>query len=319
MKTLLLLPATALFFVGQRLWEFSWLLRKPVRVPSRVISIGNIAMGGAGKTPLVAFVAGKFQEAGKRVAIVAGGYKRKSTKPITVSSKNKPSWIEVGDEPAMLSQMLPDIEIYVDRDKTSAAVRAANDGHEVIIVDDGFQHRKLHRDLDIVCLNSERPFGLLLPAGPFREPKSALRRADCMVWFDFKEETKTEGHLMPAFRARKRVSYVRNADSSQIELTNKKVLAFCGIGNPESFHKSLKETGCAVAAFLEFRDHHLYDRFDMERIAKRAREQDAQLIVTTMKDFVRVEDIWSGNIPLSCLEIAIELENEGEFLKLIGL
>jgi len=321
MKLFFLFPSTLIFGMVNIVWEYYWRLRKPVKVDAIVISIGNIAVGGTGKTTLTAYVARRFQESGKKVAVVAKGYKRKSSGPVTVSSDAAFPWEKIGDEPAMLARMLPGIKIYIDSDKTAAARRAANDGNEIIIIDDGFQHRKLYRDLDIVCLNSDEPFGnhLLLPSGILREPIRALRRANAIVWFGSSYKNNSWENIVPIYHAYKENIAIKSLDGNPINIENKRTLAFCGIGNPDSFRRSLKQAGCQLADFIQFRDHYHYDKADMERIAAKARELEVHFVITTMKDMVKVEKLWPGNPPLCSLEIAISLENEPEFLKLLGL
>ncbi|OGC89696.1 MAG: tetraacyldisaccharide 4'-kinase [candidate division Zixibacteria bacterium RBG_16_53_22] len=321
MRALFLFPFTSIYYLVNIIWELYWRIRKPVKVNARVISIGNIAVGGTGKTTLTAYVARKYREAGKKVAIVARGYKRRSSGPVTISSGAAFPWEKTGDEPAMLARILPGIEIYIDSDKTSAAIRAAADGHEIILVDDGFQHRKLHRDLDIVCLSSGKPFGnrLLLPAGILREPVRALNRANAIVWFDNAHNRNSWDNIVPIYPARKITKSVKSLDGAGIELPGKRVLAFCGIGNPESFHSSLEQSGCRIIDFFPFKDHHIYDRLDIEHIISRARGNDIHFVVTTMKDLVKVQSLWPDAPPLACLEITIALENEPEFLKLLAL
>ncbi len=321
MRTLLFYPVTAVFNLGRILWEAYWRRKEPVRADSFVISVGNIAVGGTGKTTLTAYLARKFQEAGKKVAVVAKGYKRKSSTPVTITGDAAYFWEKVGDEPAMLSRTLPGIKIYVDKNKTSGVIRAETDGHEVIIVDDGFQHRGLHRDLDIVCLSSDRPFGngLLLPAGILREPVDALKRAGAIVWFDSAYDKNSWDNIVPVYHARKVTAAVKTLDGACVDLKGRRVLAFCGIGNPDSFHGSLEATGCQIVDFVKFRDHHRYDRLDLEHIVSRARGNDIHYTITTQKDLVKVERLWTGALPLACLEITIALENEPEFIKLLRL
>jgi tetraacyldisaccharide 4'-kinase len=321
MRAVLLFPFTIIFYLINIIWESYWRLRKPVKVNALVISVGNIAVGGTGKTTLTAFVARKNQEAGKKVAVVARGYKRQSSGPVTIPGDTTSSWEEIGDEPAMLARMLPGIKIYVDSDKTSAAIQAAADGNEIIIIDDGFQHRKLHRDLDIACLGSSRPFGnkLLLPSGILREPIRALKRASAIVSFDGTNGPNSWDNIIPVYHAVKKTEAVTLPDGICVDIKGKRVLAFCGIGNPDSFRISLEQTGCQIVDLIRFRDHHIYDRLDIEHIISRARGNDIDCVVTTMKDLVKVEGLWAGNPPLACLHITIALENEPGFLKLLRL
>ena len=320
MRGILLLPAAVIFGLAQIIWELYWRIRKPQSVAAKVLSVGNILAGGTGKTTLTAYIARAFHQRGMKVAIVARGYKRESAKAITISESSDFAWQDVGDEPAMLARLLPNIKIYVDRDKTRGALKAAGEGNEIIIIDDGFQHRKLRRNLDIVCLSSDKPFGngLLLPAGDLREPVWGLSRAGCLVWFDCSNNFNAWENI-PVFHARKKVTAVRSANGSLVDIKGKKALAFCGIGNPDSFDKSLAQSGCNSGELIRFRDHHAYDRLDIDHIINRARAVDASVVITTMKDIVKVEKLWQAKIPLCYLEISLELDNEAGFLKFIGV
>jgi tetraacyldisaccharide 4'-kinase len=321
MRAILLFPITVVYYLINIIWNFYWNRKMPIRVNARIISIGNIAVGGTGKTTLTAYVARKYQDSGKKVAIVAKGYKRLSSGPITITGDTPIPWEKAGDEPIMLARMLPGIKIYVDSDKTSAAIRAAADGHEIIIVDDGFQHRKLHRDLDIVCLSSANAFGnrLLLPSGILREPIHALNRANAIVWFDSASNQISWDNIVPVYRAIKKTENIKTLDGACVDIKGKRVLAFCGIGNPDSFLASLKNAGCEIVDFVKFRDHHIYDRLDIEHLTSLTRGNEIHYVVTTMKDQVKVESLWPGTPILAGLQVIIALENEPEFVKLLGL
>jgi len=290
-------------------------------VAARVISIGNITVGGSGKTSLAAYIAQTLLTEGKRVAVVARGYGRPSRGPVIVSSESHFDWKQCGDEPAALAKSIPGLKIYVDSSKTEAAIRAAQDGFEYIIVDDGFQHRKLFRDLDIVCLDSNRPFGnrLLLPSGMLREPQSALNRADAFVIMGSNANITRELPSKPIFHARKLIASIKSLSGHAVDIGDQKLIAFCGLGNPESFRKSLAESGCRIDRFLTYRDHYIYSKRDIEKIADYIRQAKLDGAITTLKDFVKIEEFWPSEIPLYRLEITIELDNKSEFDKLIRL
>jgi tetraacyldisaccharide 4'-kinase len=244
---------------------------------------------------------------------------------VILTSETYSSWEACGDEPAALVKSVPGLTIYIDSDKTTAAKRASEDGREIIIIDDGFQHRKLKRDVDIVCLDGNNPFGngFLMPSGRLREPKKSLRRTDIVIVIGGPSDI--SGYVMdlpqgiPVFRGRKIVSSVVSLQGDTISLKGSKVLAFCGLGNPRSFHKSLLETGCDIAELIEFADHHRYKSPDLERLVRKCKENNAQYIVTSLKDAVKLEKIWHRNQPLYYLEIKIELDRKDEFFRLINV
>jgi tetraacyldisaccharide 4'-kinase len=323
MKTILLMPFTIAYFFINIFWNFYWKLRKPVRINSKIISVGNIAVGGSGKTTVAGFIAGKLLAEGKRTAIVARGYARPEKRPVVVHSGSNIDWRKCGDEPAALARSIEGLTIYVDANKTSAALRAAKDGFEYIIIDDGFQHRGLYRDIDIVCIEGEHPFGngLLLPSGSLRERKKALKRADIIVIMDPPPNKPAMGlkTAAPTVKAYKKVVGVKSVDGSSVDISNNKLVAFCGLGNPDSFRGSLANCDCEITEFIRYRDHHIYGRGDLDRIMERIRETGAAGAITTLKDLVKAESIWDDKSNLYYLETAIELENENDFFKLSAL
>jgi tetraacyldisaccharide 4'-kinase len=322
-RALLLFPLTVIYYIINIIWDFYWRSKEPVKVNSRVISIGNITIGGSGKTPIAGFIANSLISRGKKVALVARGYGRLDKTPIVVNSDEEIDWRKCGDEPAVLARKVKGLTIYVDSDKTSAANKAANDGFEYIIIDDGFQHRKLNRDLDIVCLDGNNPFGngLLLPSGRLREPRRALKRADAIILVDSQPKSATIKlkKAVTILNANKIFEGIKSLNGGSIDLTGKKVIGFCGLGNPESFRNSLVKCGCLLSGFMTFRDHHIYDEEDIFRISKQVCVEQAAGAVTTMKDFVKLEKLWPADIALYYIDIAIELDNENELYRLIGL
>jgi tetraacyldisaccharide 4'-kinase len=322
---ILLLPFTFIYRVIIYFWDLYWRSKKPVEVSARVISVGGITVGGAGKTSVAGYIAQNLLSGGKDAVILARGYKRLESQLVILTSDSYSSWEACGDEPAALIKSIPELAIYIDSDKTTAAKRASEDGREIIIIDDGLQHRKLKRDVNIVCLDGNNPFGngFLIPSGRLREPKKSLRRADIIIVIDGPSDI--SGNVLdlpqgiPVFRGRKIVSSVVSLQADTISLKESKVLAFCGLGNPRSFHRSLLETGCEVVELLEFKDHHRYISPDLEKLIERYKENNADYIVTTLKDAVKLEEIWPQNQPLYYLEIKIELDRKDEFFRLINI
>ncbi|MEE8417946.1 MAG: tetraacyldisaccharide 4'-kinase [candidate division Zixibacteria bacterium] len=322
---ILLMPFTLIYRIIIFFWDIYWRSKKPVVVPARVISVGGITVGGAGKTSVAGFIAQNLLSGGKDAIVVARGYKRLESGPVILTSETYSSWEACGDEPAALIKSFPGLTIYIDSDKTTAAKRASEDGREIIIIDDGFQHRKLKRDVDIVCLDGNNPFGngFLMPSGRLREPKKSLRRADIIIVIDGPSDI--SGYVMdlpqgiPIFRGKKNVTSAVSFQGDTISLKGSKVLAFCGLGNPQSFRASLLETGCEVVELIEFADHYRYKSPDLERLVRKCSENNAQYIVTTLKDAVKLEKIWPRNQSLYYLEIKIELDRKDEFFRLINV
>ena len=325
MRSFLLARATFFFYLINFFWDFYWRHRKPVKLKSKVISVGNITVGGSGKTSIAGFIAEYLIRHGHKTAIVARGYKRPNMNPIVISSDHPFSWEDCGDEPAALARSIPGLSIYVDSNKTRAAQRASDDGIEYIIIDDGFQHRQLFRDRNLVCLDGTNPFGNghLLPAGILREPKKSLKRADAIIIVDKSLEAKIgEWNLpvhIPIFEAGKMVVGIKSIDGKTSNLVGKKVIGFCGLGNPNSFHISLNSIGCEIGELLTFRDHYIYKKSNIEKITKMCKTKKCDGAVTTLKDAVKLEKIWPADIPLYYLEITIKLVNEAEFFKLLTL
>ena len=322
---ILLLPFTFIYRIVIFFWDIYWRSKKPVAVLARVISVGSITIGGAGKTSVAGYLAQSLLSSGKDAVVVARGYKRLESEPVILTAESYHSWEACGDEPAALIRSVPGLAVYVDSDKTAAAKKASQDGREIIIIDDGFQHRKLARDVDIVCLDGMNPFGngFLMPSGRLREPKKSLRRADIVIVIDgpsdISDYVMNIPQGIPVFRAKKIVATVVSLLGDTISLKGSKVLAFCGLGNPRSFRRSLLETGCEIVELLKFGDHHRYSRSHIKRIIRRCKEDDAQYIVTTLKDAVKLEKIWPQNPPFYYVEIKIELDREEEFFRLINV
>lgn len=323
MKAILLLPFTLIHHIIIFFWDIYWRNKKPVAVSARVISVGGITIGGAGKTSITGYLAQNLLSRGNDATVVARGYRRQESKPVVLSANNYSSWEVCGDEPAVLLKSVPGLAIYIDSDKTAAAKRASQDGRKMVVIDDGFQHRKLKRDVDIVCLDGVNPFGngFLIPSGRLREPGKSLRRADIIIIIDGPSDI--PGRVMnisrgiPIFIAKKNVVSAVSLGGDRISLKESRIFAFCGLGNPGSFRRSLLETGCDIAKLMEFGDHHTYNSSDIKGLIRRYRENDAQHMVTTLKDAVKLEKSWPDDQPLYYLEIEIELEREEEFFRLI--
>jgi len=275
----------------------------PVGVP--VISVGNIESGGVGKTPFVELLVKKFTQKGRKIAVVSRGYKRSSSGTVVVSngSVQCAEASESGDEPAQMAAKLTGTVVIVDERRVRGALYAIEKfGVNIIILDDGFQHRYLHRDADIVILsveNIQEP-GWMLPAGNRREPWSSLRRASMIAIsrcesIEQYEKARSAVHgwtHKPVIGLTTKVSAFRRASSrfsvDLAGLKGKSALAFSGIGNPQSFEKSLRSVGLVVKRHAIFSDHHSYSNNDLTELEHGVRELNVDFLVTTEKDVARL-------------------------------
>jgi tetraacyldisaccharide 4'-kinase len=289
-------------------------------IPAAVVSVGNLTVGGTGKTSLVETLADFFQDEGFRPAVVSRGYGRKGKGVVIVSDGKKvlsdPD--RTGDEPLLLARHLKGVPVLVGSDRVKAARRAVRSfGSDLILLDDGFQHRRLKRNADVVTLNRNAPFGngRVLPAGPLREPCGGLRRAHAVVLTGRGEETDVSkkmspnSYLLHAFY--RPVEWVRFSDGRTYPLPHllqRFVFVFSGIGNPSSFEATLDEIGLKRVDHRVFRDHHRYTADDLKRISECAEAHGAMSIVTTEKDAVRIPHQWRGKLSLYYLRIKIEIK-----------
>lgn len=272
-----------------------------------VVSVGNLTLGGTGKTPCVEWVARFYRDLGVQVAIVSRGYGSEAGR---------------NDEAMVLEENLPDVPHLQDPDRVAAANRAVEElESDLLLLDDGFQHRRLHRDLDIVLIDATAPpFGdRLFPGGTLREPATNLRRAGVIV------VTRTDqadpaavDELRRWLAARftdKPVSWTEHRPVGAENLRGQTVGAFCGIGNPAAFRRTLEDLGATVADFRTFPDHHPYTRADVDDLRAWAGTltQDA-VVVTTQKDWVKLRLPDLAGRPLTAVRIGLAFrEGQTEF------
>jgi tetraacyldisaccharide 4'-kinase len=301
-------------------------LLRPAKLPCKVISVGNITVGGTGKTPMVIYLAHLLKEKGFHPAVLSRGYKGKARAPINVVSDGarlfmKPE--DCGDEPLLIAKSLNGVPVLTGPKRVlTGRVAMEQFGADILILDDAYQHRQLARDVDIVLMNVRRPLGngFLLPVGPLREPPSSLRRADFIIRTGAGTQTTPVSSLKPEYRAlHQAVSVVNGATGRDYPLENlqgRRVCAFAGIASPEAFRNTLMETGAVVAAFLPFPDHHNYSREDIREIQKRAVEEKADIIVTTEKDGVKLSRFHMFLEKIDLLRVAmVFVPDEQEFIK----
>ncbi len=278
-----------------------------VAVP--VLSVGNLSLGGTGKTPLVAWIARWFREHDVRVTIISRGYGAEA------GAKN--------DEALELERRLPDVPHLQNPDRVAAAELALDEFDcQAIVLDDAFQHRRIGRDLDIVLVDALEPFGFehVFPRGTLREPVAGLGRAAVVVLSraDMLEQAdrdkirdRVRRHAPTTIWAEVTHAPQRLVNSGDRHeplewLSGRPVAAFCGIGNPAGFRHTLETCGCEVAGFREFPDHHRYDREDVHSLTEWVTELEAAAVVCTGKDLVKLGVDSLGPHPLWAVDIGLE-------------
>ena len=304
--------AAAGYSIAVRLRNFLYLAGwlKAHRANAIVLNVGNITVGGTGKTPLVVWLCkeiisdSKFQISNSQCAILTRGYKAgKDSRLKTQDARLKMQ--DYRDEPAILAESCPEVNVIVNPDRAAGAIEAVSKfGAKVLIMDDGFQHRRLVRDLDIITIDGTQPFGYgkMLPAGLLREPVTSLKRAGAVVITRCDQITETElkqiekklGLINPDMIIARSIhapAYVKSADNKEIsleQLKNKKVFAFCGIGNPEAFLNTIKQLGANLVGSKFYNDHHHYTNDCLADIYEQAGDLKADLILTTQKDWTKI-------------------------------
>jgi tetraacyldisaccharide 4'-kinase len=265
-----------------------------------VISIGNITVGGTGKTPMVIWLCNFLQNRGVKCAILTRGYKSTGGQD---------------DEPAMLAKNCPGAAVVVNPDRLAGAFEAVKKHRaQVLTMDDGFQHRRLHRDIDIVTIDATRPFGFgkLLPAGLLREPVTSLKRAnaaiitrsDLVLENDLSALTDTLKRISPNMAVAQAIHsplYAISAGDKKIlleHLRGKTVFAFCGIANPDAFFSTVETIGAKIVGTRAYDDHYSYTIESVEQIQKQAKQAGAEMVITTEKDFNKISSLLKKTDPI---------------------
>jgi tetraacyldisaccharide 4'-kinase len=295
------------------------------RLPCRVISVGNVTLGGTGKTPFTIWLAQWCRQQGWSVAVLSRGYgSRGSAACRVVSAGDGPcvDWRTAGDEPYLMARRLPGVPVIVGKNRYVTGQYACDRfGVRVVILDDGFQHRTLARDLDVVLVDASNPFGVgsLVPRGALRESPRALRRADVVVLsradIPTSEVSKVREHIrrwcrrQPLYAVTAVPEALYRGDTSIAEgpawLARRRVVAFAGIGNPQAFAATLIRLGVHIEALLAFPDHHVYTAADWCAMIDIARRRNVECLVTTEKDAVRLPPSWQKPLPVYTLRIGI--------------
>ena len=324
---ILLAPLTFLSFlyglaVRLRVFFYRKGIYRSRSLPCRVISVGNLTLGGTGKTPFVILLGEMINRRGYRTAVLSRGYRGKYEGPCALVSDGDRILmdpLQAGDEPCLIAGKLKGVPVIVGRERWIAG-RFAIDRFrtEVLILDDGFQHLALKRDLDFLLLDSFSPFGngRLFPRGELREPISQARRADALVLTkgELDDMITNLGKRFTNLLEGKHVFRVQYEPEGItvwgqekvlpcLNLKKKRILAFSGLARPESFEKTLRGLEAEIVKFEIFPDHYAYEGKDLEALREKALRAGAEAMVTTEKDMVRIKDFPSGTIPLWVLSV----------------
>lgn len=316
-----LLPFSALYALAMRVRNRHYDREESViRVGAPVFSIGNLTVGGTGKTPLVIELLRKLLAAGRRPAVLTRGYAAAADR--------------AADEVAELQLAMPEVPVVVGADRVASARRALAEGAaDCFVLDDGFQHRRLGRDLDIVVIDALAPWGggRVLPAGRLREPPDGLRRADVVVLSranqaaaaalpEIEAEVRRLAPRAALLRTRVVACAVVGADGERVPLeglAGRVVLPVCGIGNPQTFIRLVEELAARRVEPLVCRDHHAYSAADVAAIANTARRRSADAVLTTRKDWVKLAPLWrdrAAGVKLLRLDVRHVIEDEAGVL-----
>ena len=296
------------------------------RLPCPVISVGNLTLGGTGKTPTVELVARTLQELGAAPAVLSRGYGR-TTRGVQVVADRDAILAEAhagGDEPRLLAERLPGVPVVVGENRYEAGrVAVERCGATALVLDDGFQHRTLAKDLEILVVSGRAPWGnaRVFPRGMLREPLAGLRRAHAVlvtnpagpetvaeVTATVRRHHATAPVLTARYELQDASEPLRGRRIPVRELAGRRLLAFAGLGSPEGFADTVDATGIRRVGFVEFPDHHWFTPGDVAELARDARAAGAQGLVTTEKDWVRMRELPPPPLPLWVLPVRLVIE-----------
>ncbi|HKP86323.1 MAG TPA: tetraacyldisaccharide 4'-kinase [Blastocatellia bacterium] len=331
----------ALLWVPAKLYELAVRLRvaayeteylKPKRLDAAVIAVGNITLGGTGKTPMVEHIARYIKSEIHSVAILTRGYGRESSGQRALGASGRDtegadSYREFGDEPLMLARALPDIPVVINKDRYEGGRWAITElGAEVLVLDDAYQHLALARDLNILLIDATDPFGgfEMVPFGRLREPLYAIKRADAVIVtradrpFDQGQTNAIIKHFcgdkVPVMHVCSFITRLRHLETGEEYETNQftgwNAALMCGIGNPRAFADDILQAGINIVSENFFPDHHAFTQEDLDRITRAAQDAGADLIVTTEKDAVRLERLKQGAVPVYAARLEIQSDDD---------
>jgi tetraacyldisaccharide 4'-kinase len=331
----------AVLWLPAKLYELAVRLRiaayeadylKQRKLDATVISVGNLTLGGAGKTPMADYIARYLKSEGHSVAILTRGYARESSGMRVLNDPSTDtvaagSYREFGDEPLMLARALPDIPIIVNKQRFEAGRWAERRlGSEVLVLDDAYQHLALARDLNILLIDATDPLGgfEMPPFGRLREPLYGIKRADAIIVtradrpFD---QGQTQaifkyycGDKVPVMYFYSTITKLRHLATGEVydakSFAGWNVAVACGIGNPQAFAEDILQVGINIVSESFFGDHYGFKQEDLDRITRAARDAGADAIVTTEKDAVRLEGLTHGDVPIYAAQLEIQSDDE---------
>jgi tetraacyldisaccharide 4'-kinase len=314
-----------LFYGGAHGLRRRWYRDRAARLPRPVVSVGNLHWGGSGKTPLVAAVAAHLRDRGLSVCILSRGYASQGRGVRVVSAGEGPLLgpLVAGDEPVLLAGELPGVAVVVGPDRYQAGLQALqrlDPAPNLFLLDDGFSHLRLHRDLDLVAFPAADPFGggRLFPSGRLREPLASASRAHAAILTgvsgtdsqgaELAEALRPHGFKGPGFASRTVPGETRGADGSPVP-PGQRVFLVTAIARPESFAATVRSLGYEIMGELRFPDHHRYPPASLARIAEAWRTSGAEAVLTTAKDRVKLH----GRLDLPLAELPIRAEPEPAF------
>ena len=305
------------------------------KLDAPVISVGNLTTGGTGKTPLVDWVCRALAREGRRVCILTRGYGRANPKAQVLVSDGTnvlSNPVEAGDEAFLLAKNLTGIAAVISNSNRVAAGKWALQelGSNVLVLDDGFQHLRLTRELNILTIDATNPWGggHLLPYGRMREPRTGLSRADCVVVtrseqvvdsvFPLKDEIRQFLGTGPIFTSRMTTRGISKiSPEPAVHVASKPATAFCAIGNPKSFFDHLRREGHNLVLTRAFADHHNFNQLDVDGLIQESKRLGAQSLITTSKDAVKLQ-AFRFDVPCYMLEIEILIEDKDKLIQIIN-
>lgn len=318
-------PLSVLYGAGMQLRTRMYRMGvlKARRLGGVVISVGNLTVGGTGKTPMVIWIAGKLVSEGKSAGILSRGYGNRPVETVEGTGEIAPSEL-VSDEVKVMIDHLGDGVTYgVGADRYTRGMKLGKLGVNWFVLDDGFQHLELARDVDIVMIDSTFPFGggQLLPAGRLREPRTALSRADIIVITRSRHAPAIEAAIRrdsdaPIYYARPVFDSVRGVACQRLDTEDarkKKLFAFCGVGNPGPFVADLRDWGFQIAGHRFFPDHHHFTQSEAEQLEKAMSEAGATGLICTEKDVFNFADVKWKTCDLYVCRAKLEIDNADAF------
>ncbi|MCP4747085.1 MAG: tetraacyldisaccharide 4'-kinase [Desulfobacteraceae bacterium] len=322
----------------QALYRHHWI--RPVKLPCAVISVGNLTTGGTGKTPMTIYLAELAKRMGYRAVIISRGYKSKNNRSARLVSDGRSLLTDVcqaGDEPYLMAALQQGTPVVIGRRRVDAGKLAIGKFKpDILLLDDGYQHMQLHRDVNVLLMDARRPFGncCLLPRGSLREPISALQRADAIVLtrsdamhaqdcskllrlsankpvFRAYHKSRIAGVVRPQTDCPDMISFGNNHSGGR-DWLDKPLFAFSGLADNSRFWESIKLFGGKLAGTMAFDDHHCYSAKDAAVICKKARHSGAACLITTDKDYVRFAKGSRWPLPLIVMGVTIEFRQDME-------